>query len=302
MIRLQAVRLLIVIGSVFMFGMARAERIVSVSVEGTQFQVALDSGQVLDSKALSGAVLDILVPGGKSQHIRITDVVRDADDPDGDVFLHRILVADAVGHWVELCEADSRGMRAAFPLRGQWDSEGKGTSDHEFILTCTSGAQGKCVRFGYKPWKTRPDGSSLASYHAACVKAVRADYCGDHATTREGQLIDIYDQLGIQRRDNTRAADALRFEAGFSPSGAVCVAHTRVPEQMTLDALAASCPRLVGRLGEAACSEDDTVAGRHGASIIFIRSPTEGRNEPPRLDTSEGRPAGLSGWPRLKLE
>ena len=103
------------------------------------------------------------------------------------------------------------------------------------------------MRFGYKLWKTTGDGTPLAPYHAACVKAVRADYCGDKGTTRDGQPIDIYDTLGIQRRDLGQSDAAMPFEAAFSETGAVCVAHTRVPENVTLDALAAACPRLAGR-------------------------------------------------------
>src|SRR3712207_7525925 len=41
---------------------------------------------------------------------------------------------------------------------------------------------------------------------------------------------------------------------------AVCVARTRMPENATLDALAARCPRLRGRLGQENClrSEEHT--------------------------------------------
>ena len=173
------------------------------------------------------------LPNGVKQRIRILEVTPDPEDPDGELVLHRITTVDALGHESELCQPDPQGDRWAFPLRGQWSNEGERTSEAGFTLTCSAGAQGKCVRFGYKPWKTRPDGVALAIFHAACIKAVRADYCGDHATTRDGQLIDIYDRLGIQRRDGASTVD-LPFEAGFSPSGAVCVAHTRVPANVTL--------------------------------------------------------------------
>ena len=29
------------------------------------------------------------------------------------------------------------------------------------MLTCTGGAEGKCVRFGYRPWETLPDGTPM---------------------------------------------------------------------------------------------------------------------------------------------
>jgi hypothetical protein len=81
---------------------------------------------------------------------------------------------------------------------------------------------------------------------------VRADYCGDEQpTTRDGMLIELHDDLGIQTREDQ--AD-LHFEAAWGPGGAICVAHTRVPQKATLDALARDCPRLAGHLGPA-CTE-----------------------------------------------
>jgi hypothetical protein len=275
---------------------ARAQRIVSVGVEGTQFKVALDNHRILDSLALDGAVLQIALPGGDRQRIQIIEVQKDSADPDGDIFLHRMLVADPTGHWIELCTPDATGAIWAFPLGGQWNSEGFHISNNGFSLICAADALGKCVRFGYKPWRTAADGSALADYHAACVKAVRADYCGNRATTRDGQLIDIYDRLGIQHRDAVRPGETLPFEAAFAASGAVCVAHTRVPEQATLGQLETSCPRLAGRLGQKACVEADAVMGRYDSPLIFIRSPDSARTTPPPVVTPVERSAGSSGW------
>jgi hypothetical protein len=273
---------------------ARSVRITAVEVKGTQFGVVLDDGRVLDSTALIGALLDVALPNEAKQRIRLLDVTPDPEDPDGEIILHRITDADSLGHETELCQPDPQGARWAFPLRGQWNDEGERTSEAGFTLTCSAGAQGKCVRFGYKPWKTRSDGVALAAFHATCIKAVRADYCGDRATTRDGQLIDIYDALDIQRRDRASTA-SLPFEAGFSPSGAVCVAHTRVPVNVTLDALAASCPRLAGRLGEAACTEGNAVAGHYGPAMIFIRSPDgEPGHQPWQAEAPAREPAELS--------
>ena len=262
-------------------GGARADRIAATDVAGTQFRVSLASGRVLESPGLVGAVLDLALPGGTAGRVRIEQVEKDPEDREGDIVLHRLLVAESPDNWVDLCDPDPSGARWAFPLRGQWDSEGRRVSESGFTLICASGAIGKCVRFGYKPWKTTGDGASLALYHAACVRAVRADYCGTGGTTRDGQPIDIYDTLGIQHRDPGRSDAAMPFEAAFSQAGAVCVAHPRVPENMTLDALAAACPRLAGRLGPRACRESEAADGRYGTPMIFIRSPLDGRRQPP---------------------
>lgn len=42
-----------------------------------------------------------------------------------------------------------------------------------FELICTSGAQGKCVRFGYHPWEKAPDGRPMRDYFNACVHMLR---------------------------------------------------------------------------------------------------------------------------------
>src|SRR6266498_887702 len=105
-----------------------------------------------------------------------------------------------------------------------------------------------CARAGYLPW---PAGGDLALYNA-CVRMVRADYCGQgEGTTRNGMRIDLYDDAGIQKADNDPVQE---FEAGWNAAGAVCVRHVRVKENTSLDALAKSCPRLREHLGPS-CTE-----------------------------------------------
>jgi hypothetical protein len=255
-------------------GAAAAARIDTVEIDGTAFRIRLSSGQVLQGIGLEGAELRVVLAGETSpQAIQIRQIVRDPTDPDGEVLLYRIGVVDPVtGALGELCEPDAKGERWAFPLKGQWDAGGRRISDRGFTLTCSAGAQGKCVRFGYKPWKTTADGIDLGAYHQACVRLVRADYCGDQGTTRDGMLVDIYDRLGIQQPADDAARQGLRFEAAWSPDGAVCVAHTRVPVNMTLAHLGEVCPRLRGHLGEAVCSEAAANAGRLGPALLFNRS------------------------------
>jgi hypothetical protein len=135
------------------------------------------------------------------------------------------------------------------------------------VITCTGGAEGKCVRFGYKPWGHAPDGTPLALAYNACVRLVRADYAGDGiGTTRDGQPIDIYDSLGVlPPADNP----AFEFEAGFAADGAVCVRHVRVRQNTTLAAVEASAPRLAGRVGDV-CDEK---FAREAGAMLFVRSP-----------------------------
>jgi hypothetical protein len=61
----------------------------------------------------------------------------------------------------------------------------------------------------------------------------------------------------------------MAFEAGWGRDGATCVARPRIPENISLDQLAARYPRLAPRLGPA-CTE----GGARGdpAALLFNRS------------------------------
>ena len=118
----------------------------------------------------------------------------------------------------------------------------------EFSVTCTSGAIGKCVRMGYRYWRTDADGPPMWELHQACTRMLRADYCGDGSShTRNGTLVNVYDRFGIQRPDS----EPSREEATWDENGARCVQRTRVPEITTLEEITARCPdRLATRSGE----------------------------------------------------
>ncbi len=236
--------------------LAQAPSVKSIAVEGTEIVVTLGDGRSLRSKDLVGAVLDVRFDGQPTK-IRIAAVEPDPDDKSKTVWLHTFEGQNPQGVWGNLCGEGPDGRRMGFPLK-----TGAGGLD----FTCTSGAVGKCVRFGYRPWADGPDGTSLAPRHAACVRMVRGDYGGDgQPWTKDGMSIDMYDQLGVQTPDNSPTQ---AFEAGWTPEGAVCVHHVRVKENTTLEALEAKYPRLKGRTG-AACTED--FAKANGA-VVFNRS------------------------------
>ncbi|MEO8010262.1 MAG: ADYC domain-containing protein [Dokdonella sp.] len=218
-------------------------------VDGTAFVLTSAGGVERRGADLVGAELDI----GDGSTLRIDGMRVDPHDPTGEIWLHRFSRRVGDGEWQNPCGADREGHQEGLPIAGRWGADGRfHADDAHFALSCTGGAQVKCVRFGYKPWKQAVDGTPLLPSYEACVRMVRADYCGDgHATTREGMAIDIFDHHGIQKSDG--GAD-FHFEAGWSPQGAVCVAHTRVAENIDLEALAARCPRLRAALGNE-CTE-----------------------------------------------
>lgn len=232
-------------------------------VEGTAFVLRQEDGQELRSPDLVGAELDL----GDGTVLRIEAVRIAPQDASGRILLHRFSLRQDDGAWREVCEADREGRREGFPVQGRWDAqEGYRLDRAHFALTCTGGAQAKCVRFGYMPWADAPDGTPMPEMYAACVHMVRADYCGDgDAWTRDGTEIDIYDRHGVWQPGG---GAEFRFEAGWSPRGAVCVHHTRIPQTLDLANLAARCPRLRTAIG-ATCTEN---AAERAGAVLFNRS------------------------------
>ena len=230
-----------------------------VDVDGTQFRVTLRDGRILQSVDLVGAVLGL--PSGA--RVRIEAV----EERDG-VWLHTFSAQRTDGTWANICRLGPDGRRAGFPIAGHATEDGTlaEAAPGVFEITCTAGAQGKCVRFGYRPWETSPDGRSMRPLYNACIRMVRADYGGQgDGTTRDGVLIDIYDDLKIQTAE---LIDGQDFEAAWTSEGAVCVRHVRVRERVSLEELERRYPRLQGRTG-AACTEE---FARARGALLFNRS------------------------------
>jgi len=221
-------------------GPAPAAELRSVEADGTQFKVTLSDGSVLRSPQLAGAVLTVTARG-ETLRLRIDGVELDPDAKRGEVWLHTLSAQGDNGAWRNPCEAGPDGRQQAFPLAGRArrpDGLFGRAEPGTFELTCTAGAQGKCVRFGYLPW----EGEVMLAHYNACIRMVRADYCGNGTPhTRDGTLIDVYDKQGIQMPD---PGDELQFEAAWGAAGAICVRRVRIPETYSLDALRRDCPHL----------------------------------------------------------
>jgi hypothetical protein len=144
----------------------------------------------------------------------------------------------------------------ATAVAGQWDYHegvpggGRKTiemsnpaSATKITFACVDGAIGKCVKMGYAPWKPAPvecTGStyfgtyrclqtSLEYAHEACVRMVRADYCGDGMPhTMDGMSIDIWDPGHINNETPYGTIDTATtvdygHEAEWTPKGARCL-------------------------------------------------------------------------------
>lgn len=208
---------------------------------------------------------------GAPMTLRIDAVEKDARDPEGDVHLYTVSQRDGLdGTFRPYCTPDADGRALAIPLEGYWNATRDHVAAPEIVtFACTSSPLGKCVRWGYKPWKS-VNGVSLRDHHLACVRMTRADYCGDgRPHTRDGTRIDLWDRLGIQKRE---PEPGMVFEGAWSPRGAVYLAKARYGE--TLESLLAECPdRLRGHtaldapgLGEA------EAAARFPDALIFNES------------------------------
>ena len=139
-----------------------------LDVAGTEFRLVLGDGSVLPRDKLIGATLAFTNAKGQAIRFRIDGIEADAKDRDGDILLYRLTAPDDSGTWRDMCSFDPDGRSLGFPIAGTWDGDGNPVAGAPgaFTIACTSGALGKCVRFGYKPWKSIA-GVRLDRHHAA---------------------------------------------------------------------------------------------------------------------------------------
>jgi hypothetical protein len=237
----------------------------SATVDGTSFRMAAADGRVLRSADLVGAVIGVRLHGSE-QRIRIDAIAADPADPA--LLLHSISIEQPGKGWQPLCQVAPDRTRAAYPIAGRSASDGTlaASGDGDIEIVCTSGAQGKCLRLGYRPWARLPDGSAMLPAFNACVRMMRADYAGRGTPeTRDGTLVYVSDKLGIR---SPELNNHLEFEAGWDEHGAVCVRHPRVKGLASLEQIAASSPRLAGRVGPA-CTR---AAAEALGAVIFNNS------------------------------
>jgi hypothetical protein len=242
-------------------------------VEGTRIVVTDDHGNEVDGAALEGAELDL----GALGSLRIEHMALDPDArfPDELWLMDAQLRAPGAPAYANACATDAATDARMVIYSGYLDPSLRYLADgSRFSLSCVSGVEAKCLRWGYLPWRNAPiGGEPLAPYFETCIRLARADYCGDdQPTTRNGTAIDIEDRVGIQSR--TPNLPEFDFEAGWGPHGALCVHHARVPENLALEDLRDRCPRLAtATLGER-CDVDRALA--LGALILnrsIIRTP-----------------------------
>jgi hypothetical protein len=209
-----------------------------VSLVGASLVAQGPGGSVVSGSGLVGAELSGSLSNGQAVTLRIDGVTAGTD---ADIQRYTVSArVNAAGGFQPLCGAAADGTPVlALPLSGSWDASagtltgGAHVDDPDvFTFACEGYVLAKCVEFGYAPWRsvTECDAPgtcatrSLAPFHQACTRLLRADYCGDGtATTRDGTPVDIWDRFGLQTDD----APTWTFEAEWGEGGAVCVDATR---------------------------------------------------------------------------
>jgi hypothetical protein len=189
-----------------------------VSVSGSVLTGMSSDGTVLSGADFVGATLTAYLSDDTTLPLRIDDAAW-LTGTNSDVLGYAISMQSG-GGWTPACGVESDGTPVlALVVAGTWDpSSGAWRDDgRAFSLSCRHAAVAKCVEFGYKSWLGYND------YHRACVRMLRADYCGDGIPhTVNGTLINLYDNLGIQAD-----AEPWPVDAEWGPDGALCINHIR---------------------------------------------------------------------------
>jgi hypothetical protein len=204
----------------------------TLSLNGSELVFLDASGALVASgTALVGAAIPSDLNTGEVVDLTIQSVTYDAT---AGVYLYGVTVPSAKNGKPEpLCGESKQQPILALALAGRYDNDtGASIPDSNyFTFACVDAAIGKCAYWGYHPAKSRSEclgseckAQSLAPWHQACIHMVRADYCGDGTPhTRDGTIINIWDNLGIEQPDPS----AWEMEAEWMADGARCIRHTR---------------------------------------------------------------------------
>jgi len=211
-----------------------------VTLNGVTLNGVTLNGTLLSGSDFIGAQMNGTLSDGTPVTLRIADI-RAGTAPNDDVYYYWV-EWQSVDGWLPICKSDAAGQPLpAIPVVGFWDYRqgvpggGAYTYDPAIITWgCRHSSAAQCVEaLQYKPWKTAA-GVSLGDHHRACVRALRADFCGDgRSHTEDGHLVNIYDAIGVQ--DDT---ERWPIEAEWDVAGARCfMPHRRsaVNDQMTCD-------------------------------------------------------------------
>lgn len=235
---------------------------------------SIEVQDVFQGKGVAGTEFTITNKAGKKITLQIRNVELDPEDPDKEIHLYTVFYkVEDEKEWRRLCKPTYNDQEGRAVLVSEvWDNYLE--TNNSFPFYCSSGNIVKCLRMGYKPSKV-VNGQSLKNYHRACLRMMKADYCGDGTPhTRDGIQVQIYDPLGIQEKVNV---PELTFEGAWNEDGAVCLKKTRLGHKLT--EICKECPeKLEGRINEdGKCSSPEEALANYPNVLIFSES---GENYP----------------------
>lgn len=239
----------------------------TIVLNGTELVLADANGLLLYSgTGLVGATIPTELATGEVVQLTIESVTFDAA---AGAYLYEVTYPNAKNGKAEpLCDKVNGKAVRALALAGTYsDDTGANTPDpSRFTFACVNAAIGKCALWGYHPGKTRQECLSslckqqpLPSWHQACIRMVRADYCGDGVPhTRDGTAINVWDNLGIESPDPS----SWEMEAEWTQDGARCIRHTRWLQADSsstvtdLEYVRRTCPSRLAENQPTACNSD----------------------------------------------
>jgi len=202
----------------------------SVTLQGTGFVGVKGQNEYDGSDFLNAEFIGDL-GDGSTLRLRIQNI-HPGSGANSDLNLYTVQYFATDSTWRSACYDNLGNEVDAVPLNNTWNFQQGFTSGGALITTtqsftfaCTGAALAKCAMLGYRPWASF-HGTALAPYHQACVRMIRADYCGDGTShTLNGTMINLYDKL-----DRLTDTEHWTVEAKWTPAGASCFrAYNRSP-------------------------------------------------------------------------
>ena len=207
------------------------------------------TGRIIQAEYSDGSVHDYRI--GDVQPLQAERVVPSTLAPTGPVWRYVVEGwSEPDSAWTPVCGPDPvDNYRGAVVEDGTWDASGHHLLDPAYDLVsfgCPNGVVYKCsALWGYFPfgYAAAPGGwVSGWDEHQTCTRLARADYCGTgHSWTKDGTLINSWDNHlpPIQVRGDPDPE--FFFEAGWTPDGASCLSKKRwddAPDEVF------TCPQL----------------------------------------------------------
>ncbi|HET9622404.1 MAG TPA: ADYC domain-containing protein [Kofleriaceae bacterium] len=203
------------------------------SITGVNVTGASASGSTLIARSttaapwsgssLVGSTWTATTSGNQTLKLRV-DAAAQGTVPNAELWFYNVSYQTSSG-WSPVCGVDASNKPVqAVAVAGVWgpvaaDATAYTASTAQFTLACRAKTIAKCVELGYKTYK------SLAPQLQACVRMLRADYCGNGTTyTVDGTTLNLYDNAGVQAD-----TEAWLPEAEWNAAGAVCVNNKNNP-------------------------------------------------------------------------